>query len=85
MSIRDLDPQSFPDIRHTATQLEPEFEATPFEGIILLRVTQVMDASPMGLGMSEDDLTVWGHARAMVEAAYRLGLRDGLVKLGELA
>lgn len=84
MTIRELDSKGFPDIKYTATQLEPDFGGSPLNGLVMLRVGQVMDASPMDLGMSEAEMTVWAHAKAMVEAAYRLGLSDGTVRLGEL-
>ena len=60
-------------------------ELTLFGNIVEFRAAQVMDASPFELGLTAQDATVWEHVKVMVEAAYRLGLRDGMVKLGELA
>lgn len=53
--------------------------------IVNFRVSQVMDASPLDLDIEDPQTaTDWQHIRAMVEAAYRLGLKDGIVQLGKV-
>ena len=53
--------------------------------IVNFRVSQVMDASPLDLDIEDPQTaTDWQHLRAMVEAAYRLGLKDGIVQLGKV-
>lgn len=59
---------------------------TLFDNVVTFRVSQIMDASPYELDVQlPQSATDWEHVRAMVEAAYRLGLRDGLVRLGDMA
>lgn len=62
------------------------------DSVVDARVEQVMDASPWDLGLTVEDLQggqpstrldEWRHIRAMVETAYRLGLKDGSKRVGD--
>ncbi|GMA17456.1 hypothetical protein E5F05_11085 [Deinococcus metallilatus] len=73
-----------PSIKSTAQHEVPDFQLSPLDGIVSLRVSQIMEGQLPGLTLSEADLNLYAPVQDMVDRAYRAGLRDGLVRLGEL-
>lgn len=74
----------FPDITETATRHTCPYDLPPAEALVQIRIGQILEATPLELGLGDDDLRVLDAIRCAVEAAYKLGLRDGKVTLGEL-
>lgn len=79
-------PSDFATITEVATVQVPDFQLSPFEALVGLRVASILDGSPLGLDVlaSERDAQLYAVVRAAVDIAYRLGLKDGQVRLGEL-
>lgn len=79
-------PADFPAIAEIGTNEVCDFQLPPFTALIDIRVASILDATPLDLDVlrSDDDTRLYGLIRGAVELAYRLGLKDGLVRLGEL-
>lgn len=61
----------------------PDFCMSPADSIVDLRVRMILDQSDLPLNTFEDSALNL-QIRTVVALAYRAGLRDGLVRLGEL-
>lgn len=79
-------PSDFASIAEVATVQVPDFQLSPFEAVVNLRVASILDSSPLQLDVltSERDAQLYVIVRAAVDIAYRMGLKDGLVRLGDL-
>lgn len=78
-------PSDFPSTAEVATVHVPDFQLSPFEALVSLRVASILDGSPLELDtLTEKDAQLYAVVRAAVDIAYRLGLKDGQVRLGEL-
>ncbi|BDP42946.1 hypothetical protein DAETH_29150 [Deinococcus aetherius] len=69
---------SLPSLAETAATA-PEFEFSPIDGLVDVRVSQMLLALDVRPGTDLFDTL-----RHALTLAYRQGLRDGVVRLGEL-
>ncbi|MFW8626736.1 hypothetical protein [Deinococcus sp. ME38] len=89
-----MESSDFPTIGEVARQEVCDFQLPPFDLIVQLRVAQVLDARVLELELTAEDVAsmhtsknarLYAQIREAVETAYRLGMKDGLTRLGELA